>query len=155
MNCDQAFDVMTSNRRESDRGLHTHLASCPRCRVMRETLDPALELFERESCAFREPEPWEVVPDANEIATRAARRLSTLEASQRPSGTSLWGYASAIVLGAGLVWFSMTRHPESSVTPSIHRGRTICQYMTDSRPKGISAQKMTQSCLACHAVTDP
>ncbi|MGE0609896.1 MAG: hypothetical protein AB7O62_22590 [Pirellulales bacterium] len=46
MNCDQAFDHLTLTVPPADgHALAQHLAGCPRCRSLAETLEPALELF--------------------------------------------------------------------------------------------------------------
>lgn len=46
MTCDEAFECLTDpDRRPSDE-LDRHLAGCPRCRHMQETLAPALLLFD-------------------------------------------------------------------------------------------------------------
>lgn len=155
MNCDQAFDVMTSSQRTSDRGLHAHLDGCPRCREMRQTLEPALGMFRADALLTQSPDPWLATPEGNDIATRAARRLTTAESLPHQSHISLWGYAGAIVLGATLVWCSILRTPSTSVSPAVRRAETLCHYLTNSRPRGITAHQMTQSCLACHAVSDP
>jgi hypothetical protein len=42
MNCDMAFDLMTDAEGCQSAALGQHLASCPRCRQMQETLAPAL-----------------------------------------------------------------------------------------------------------------
>ena len=47
MNCDQAFDHMTSSAAGESPALREHLANCPRCREMREVLSPAAALFAR------------------------------------------------------------------------------------------------------------
>jgi hypothetical protein len=45
MNCDQAFDALTSRGASSNEALNQHLEACPRCRDMADVLSPALELF--------------------------------------------------------------------------------------------------------------
>lgn len=45
MNCDQAFDALTSRRASQDEVLIEHLSACPRCRDMADVLSPALELL--------------------------------------------------------------------------------------------------------------
>ncbi len=156
MNCDQAFDVMTSSRRSSDGGLHAHLDGCRRCREMRETLEPALEMFSAEPSFSPQLAPWEVGPEGNDIATQAARRLTSTEtdaSAPKSSLTGLWGYAATVVLGAGLVWCTIIRHPSTTAVPTVHRAETKCLYLAESRPRGLTGQQMTQSCLACHTAT--
>ena len=152
MNCDQAFDVMTSTRRASDRGLHDHLDGCPRCRVMRQTLEPALEMFSEDVELSSKSAHWESDADCTEIAARAARQLSSGEPVSRRGLFGLWGYAAAVVLGAGLIWCTIVRNPSTAEAPQVHRGDTMCLYLSPSRSRDVTAQKVTQSCVACHAV---
>lgn len=45
MNCDQAFDALTSHGSTQNELLARHLETCPRCCNMADVLSPALELF--------------------------------------------------------------------------------------------------------------
>ena len=92
MNCDQAFDVMTSSDRLSDRGLHAHMADCPRCRDMRETLEPAIRMLSSDSVNPRDMQPWITAPEGCEIATHAAKRSTTSGPAQPRGLTGLWRY---------------------------------------------------------------
>ena len=152
MNCDQAFDVMTSSERESDRDLNAHLARCPRCREMQQTLEPALGMFRGDEYSIDSPS-WSPALDGNEIATQAARRLtSSPPISRRPAG-HLWGYTASLLIGAGLLWCSFAMNPSSSALPEMYRNDTACQM--NRYPTGTTGRQMTQSCLACHAVASP
>ena len=154
MNCDQAFDVMTSHRRASDRALPVHLAGCPRCREMQVTLEPALGMFQADTLLSQHTHPWEVASEGNEVATQSARRLSASSSAprQRPSG--LWGYAAAVVLGAGLVFCTILLNPPAALAPAVQYSQQDCLYLADARPTGMTSRQMTQSCLACHTMTD-
>ncbi len=69
MNCDTAFDLMTDAEGAASLALANHLAGCPRCRQMQETLAPAL--------VFLSPqEPIQSVEDVASVfaAARAFRR---------------------------------------------------------------------------------
>ncbi len=46
MNCDEAFEHLTDPNLRDHQELRWHLELCPRCRQMKEILDPALELFD-------------------------------------------------------------------------------------------------------------
>lgn len=153
MNCDQAFDVMTSSRRTSDTELLVHLSGCPRCREMQTTLEPALGMFHADSAELSRRSPWEVAAEGTEVATHAARRLTTSVATPRQGHHGLWGYAAAVVLGAGLVWSTFALNPPTAHAPATLRSAQDCVYLADSRPAGMTGRQMTQSCLACHAVT--
>ena len=49
MNCDDAFDVITSSQARASEHLQEHLSACRRCQQMFETLEPALALFATDS----------------------------------------------------------------------------------------------------------
>lgn len=58
MNCDLAFDLMTDPAGCESQALLSHLAECPRCRQMQETLAPALDwLSDVRACDTDEPLP--------------------------------------------------------------------------------------------------
>lgn len=154
MNCDQAFDVMTSLRQTSDSGLQLHMVDCPRCRDMLHTLEPVLSAFRAESVPSPAVEAWVIASEGAEVAAEAAKQLSMATPAARRGGNGLWGYTAAVVLGAGLVWCTIVLNPSASSEPSAQRSRSKCLYLADSRPVGMTALQMTQSCLACHAVTD-
>lgn len=153
MNCDQAFDVMTSSRRTGDTELIGHLSGCPRCREMQATLEPALGMFHADSAEISRRSPWEVASEGNEVATHAARKLTTSVETPRRGHHGLWGYAAAVVLGAGLVWSTFALSPPTAATSAPPRSAQDCIYLADSRPAGLTGRQMTQSCLACHVVT--
>jgi hypothetical protein len=153
MNCDQAFDVMTSSRGAHDSELHDHMQRCPRCREMHETLEPALGMLRADVLLSSTWEPQTGESEGLEIATRAARRLSTVEVIPDRGATSLRGYFGAIVLGAGLVWATFMMNPAAMSFPEVHRGQSTCLFRERPRTAGITGQQMTQSCLACHSVS--
>lgn len=152
MNCDQAFDVMTSSRGARDPDLHDHMDRCPRCREMLQTLEPALGMFRADALLPPEWDSSVCELEGQEIATRAARRLSTVETTPDQRAMSLWGYAGSIILGAGLVWATFMMNPASLSLPEVHRNETACLYQKRPLVSGMTGQQMTESCLACHAV---
>ncbi len=154
MNCDQAFDVMTSPCRQSDRGLPVHLAGCPRCREMLDTLEPALGLFHTDFSAAPSLSPWEVASEGHEVATQAARRLTSAAPPVRQGLNALWGYAAAVVVGAGFVCCTLWLSQSAFSTPSVQRQKVECAYLAAKQPTGMSGRQMTESCLACHVVTN-
>ena len=154
MNCDLAFEVLTGPRRASDRELLVHLSGCPRCREMQATLEPALGMFQADASASRNVNPWEVASEGTEVATQAARRLTTSTPTPHRETTNLWGYAAAVVLGAGMVWCTFALNPSAAMNPSVHHSKQDCLYFSEARPAGKTGQQMTQSCLACHALSD-
>lgn len=154
MNCDQAFDVITSSRRTSDHELLVHLSGCPRCREMQVTLEPALGMFRADTPAITSRSPWEVASEGSDVATQAARKLTTSAHPPRQRLHSLWSYAAAMVFGAGLVWSTFALTPPTAVAPTARRSAQDCLLRADSRPTGMTGRQMTQSCLACHAVSN-
>ena len=152
MNCDQAFDVMTSSHGACNADLHDHMGRCPRCREMQQTLEPALGMFRADALLHSTWESASIETEGLEIATRAARRLSTAAPLPNQRALSLWGYAGAIILGAGLVWTTFMMNPASLSLPEVHHGKTTCLYQKRSTVSGMTGQQMTESCLACHAV---
>ena len=154
MNCDQAFDVLTGPRRAIDRELLVHLSGCPRCREMQATLEPALEMFRSDSEAMTSRSPWEVASEGSEVATQAAFKLTTSAAPPRRRLHSLWGYAAAVLFGAGLAWSTYALTPDAALAPTVRGSAQDCLYLADARPAGMTGRQMTQSCLACHAVTN-
>ena len=94
MNCDQAFDCLTDSRRRHSAELERHLANCPRCRQMHDTLEPALDLFDcvveepdvsalvREPRATGQPESLRVAESqTHQVLDRIRRRQDALELS--------------------------------------------------------------------------
>ncbi len=154
MNCDQAFDVMTSSRGAHDVDLLNHMDRCPRCREMHQTLEPALGMFRADALLGPSWESQSCELEGQEIATQAARRLSTTEAAPNRAAMSLWGYATAIILGACLVWGTFAMNPVALSLPEVHRGESTCLFQQKTRSARMTGQQMTRSCLACHAVTD-
>ncbi len=154
MNCDQAFDVLTGPSRASDRELLVHLAGCPRCREMQDTLEPALGMFHADSAAITRRSPWEVAAEGSEVATQAALQLTGAAHPPRRGLHSLWGYAAAVVFGAGLVWSMSALTPSTEMRPASQHTQEDCLYLADARPTGMTSRQMTQSCLACHVVTN-
>lgn len=151
MNCDQAFDQMTQLAGSHDPALRAHLASCPRCREMQDTLSPALGLFELDARS-RPEEPWQhEAAAATELATQAAQRLAEAATPRRRPAATLLGFAASVMLGAGLVWGTLLIRPSSS--PGAARwNRSDCIYLAEIRPTNISARQMMQNCQVCHQV---
>ncbi len=98
MNCDDAFDALTDPASANAAELTQHLAKCPRCRVLKQVLEPALSLLcgdlpaeqatsaalpheGREKDAVAPRKPFLSV-EAIGVAEAAAARLASLSASR-------------------------------------------------------------------------
>jgi len=159
MTCDDAFDRMTDARRRDDGPLAEHLAGCPRCRAMHETLAPAMSLFSAASFDRRRDSAVAVRSrSSTELAVSAARRLTQQNlvrariavAARRArvcavaSGTLLFVAVSAAVL-------SYTDH-----TSGWHPQPGLCPYLSrdDQGDSEASAAVVINGCIACHGSSD-
>ena len=155
MNCDQAFDYLTDSSRRDSENLARHLEGCGRCRQLRETLEPALGLFDD-----LVPEPG---TGAFELTARAAGEDSVRIAEQsaaRLSGQRRWStarfragcrYAAVFLIGASLAFGvgAIQSDPGDDSPPA----GSFCawQNRTESADRGsMDARAITLSCVACH-----
>lgn len=110
MNCDQAFDCLTDSRRRHSAELERHLAACPRCRQMHDTLEPALDLFDGVveepdvSALVREPRA-SGQPESLRVAEQTAARLfAARDPGRRGSDwNGFLRYTTVFVCGAVVV----------------------------------------------------
>lgn len=168
MNCDDAFDALTDPLRWSDplagKGaeLQEHLARCPRCRQMEETLSPALQLFEAESQseAFRPSGPMSgsgveaMAPRSVRSARRdAGRRASGSSENANRSRSRVLAVAIACVLLLGIAsnWISPTA---VNVPPDRSTALTDCFWLhpesARSAGRATSSASVVSACVACH-----
>lgn len=148
MNCDQAFDYLTdSTRRESDR-LARHLAGCPRCRQLKETLEPALDLFDDvvpEPALGSSSVDGETTDDAVRLASQSASRLGGGRFGRR-DWTRAVRYAAAFVIGASAA-LGMTLALETRSEPSVCAWKNRSSGVTS---EAVQADAVVLSCVACH-----
>ena len=168
MNCDDAFDRLTSLDSSDDGLLEAHLAECPRCRAMQETLSPAIAwLVEGGEAApdwesSAESPAWHLSTEAVQIAEQACRRLQTeTTAESRSVGVTSrlerWGMlAAAALFACCAIWLPPERPtknvPSTLSTPEV----TSCTWQTDLRRDRTapgSAPQVIASCAACHFTT--
>jgi hypothetical protein len=168
MNCDEAFDRLTAFPEPEDALLAAHLAGCPRCRAMQETLSPAIDWLTAENQWANDWEQsaaapaWHLTAEAVQIAERTCRRLQTESAATaRPVGLTSryepWGMLAALSL---LVFFAVWLPPErvTETAPSAENTPAVasCTWQLDfrrDRPAQASAQQVIASCAACHLAT--
>lgn len=160
MNCDCAFDRMTSPDGLTDPALQRHLDVCPRCRQMQETLSPALDWLTSGTA-----EPW----STSSATTATATPLLTMQAvrvaeeaahdlSRRRTASQLrrvLSIAAMLICGAalGIAAYDVrrpTEPPVHSVAPGL---MTACLWNDPalrSRLPDSSAQSVVASCVVCH-----
>ncbi|MSR57412.1 MAG: hypothetical protein EXS05_07050 [Planctomycetaceae bacterium] len=170
MNCDTAFDLLTDPHGAASLALESHLAHCPRCRQMQETLSPALEWM-RESAAdtvsSRDPSsatggatalhraPAFATAEALEVANEAAARLS--ECSKAPAvryrkwAVKLATCAALIVVGG----FLGRAFVSSGGAISPDRGDSSCRRQEAAAAQAGSRSRaeieaLVATCALCH-----
>lgn len=147
MNCDQAFDYLTDSTRRDSGSLARHLAGCARCRQLKDTLEPALDLFDD-----LVPEPGidsisrAAGDDAVRIAEQSAARLSRRRALSAARFRTAMGFAAMFLIGAALV-YGLTivgddPLPANSICPWKNRA-----YADDAN---VPASHVVLSCVDCH-----
>lgn len=157
MNCDQAFDYLTDSARRESAALARHLAGCPRCRQLKDTLEPALDLFED-----LVPEPGigsfeKTAPAAEESVRTAEQSAARLSGWRSPSRIrTAVRYAAVFLLGASLAFaVAVTQREIVDGSPSAPDG-SICVWKNRSaapdRDKP-GAVAIVQSCLGCHPLS--
>ena len=162
MNCDEAFDRMTSAGSSSDRALDQHLARCTRCREMRDILSPALTAFEELQTDAATSRPAQDGPlltvEALRIAEQAAQTLP-MRTRRHTAWSSLVSMALLVLMGVALGAVAVQperEHPQLATAASETPLLTACLW---SAPKPASAeparkeqspQNVILSCVMCH-----
>lgn len=170
MNCNEAFDRLTSPSGGNDAALERHLADCPRCRDMQETLSPAIAWLNGSDQLFdgvgdhAGALPLFLSEEAVRIAERTSRRLRTrsvraTEATGFVQRHERWLAFAAVSL---LVFFAAWLPPERSIeeTPVAATRRApdvvTCAWRLPSGRDSLaqaSADQVIASCTACHLAT--
>lgn len=162
MNCDEAFELLTSRDGRTSESLDAHLQRCPRCREMQEILSPALDWLAWDAEA---PVPDRRGPatafaplltaQAVSIAEEAARRLPGRR-SQRLAWWRQFGMITAIALGGVLIGlFSAQERPPQTESAALTSDPLLaaCLWtspglrssLSDSSPRSVVV-----SCVMCH-----
>lgn len=167
MNCDEAFERLTSPP-ESDNGpLERHLNECARCRAMQEALSPAIAWLAADADLpeSRDESPrWHLSEEAVRIAERTSRRLQSRPraAAQAPRAARREGQwfllAAVVVLVLFAVWLppERTSNDLPSVTTSSAPAAISCTWQMAARvDRGApaAAEQVIASCVACHLAT--
>lgn len=148
--CDQAFDCMTDARRKDSPELAAHLADCPRCRQMAETLAPAVDLLtgpvppwmSGEAVATRTAADTETVALAVRSARRLGRARTLLGAPLRRSLLASMGGALVGALAMALLL--------PAQKPSRPAAGEVCTWQNRSAAMVNDAQTLALSCVVCH-----
>jgi len=171
MNCDTAFDLMTDPHGAASQALEQHLAACPRCRAMQETIAPALAGMEiarqgADASAEEFDPPWRhpegALPtfapkEAIAIAEQAAAALGTRTAVAVPNNARRTrvlriARSAALVVFGGLVTLAVVPSLRSSAPPA---QRSACRRSEAAAvPAGgrtaAEVQALIAACATCH-----
>lgn len=169
MTCDDAFDAMTDPQFPNPAALDQHLEGCPRCRQMREVLQPALallapaDLVEERFDAGRKspPAPFlteELIAETERAANGLKRRAQPSvpaagpgrSASARRSGTILLAALCAL---CALPFFASMKWA-ASVAPAnaatcLWKDHNAAASESEERAPATSRQ-VVLTCMACH-----
>lgn len=180
MNCDTAFEHLTDSRYRKSAELQQHLAQCPRCRLMQDTLAPALNwlgnnpdfdsddgspessvsAIQHHHGSQRAPTPF-LTLEAVEVAEQAAQRLSSRTKPVRKL-LRQWGviaaqYAVAMGIGGVLVFGTLTGRPDAQIsiphavsTPSLSDCTRLQFAQLDFHAPAVDPKNVVMSCVACH-----
>lgn len=165
MNCNDAFESLTSPDAATDAELQRHLAECRRCRAMQETLSPALEWL---SVSPSRPEsagdPGEhrtvfLTDEAVQVAERAARRLvlynpSPARATRSRGHVARWAILACI---ASLCLFAAIIPSSRNASRSAVRSNaaetprsTTCLWISPQEAGARTADQIVAKCVTCH-----
>lgn len=155
MTCDDAFERMTDGGLREDGALSEHLAECPRCRAMYETLAPAIGAFQSER--DRQSQSVAVATQSRsstEYAVAAARRLTQQNLVRARIAVAarrarVCAAAASLLLGvavsAALLGFADQQARSQSQDP-------MCTWQSrrDGQRAGRPPAVVITACIACH-----
>jgi hypothetical protein len=159
MNCDQAFDCLTDPQRRESAELARHLAACRRCRTMRDTLEPALDLFdelapEPDMSAFVHSGPSGLSAESLQIAEQTAARLAGQTRSHRPSPAGSWRaglrYAAAALIGAGIALAVHATVEDPAASGPVRQAQCLWQDRGAMDGLQETSEALTLRCMKCH-----
>jgi predicted anti-sigma-YlaC factor YlaD len=167
INCDQAFDAMTSRENELYTELREHLEQCPRCREMAEILSPVLgELLSARIILESEREfanPSETT--GVQVARRAARdlRYRTQSDSRLRSGSSLLKSkavltALMLLIGVGGGWGLSLLHSDIFAPRNMAAATSKAENCTWKEQELAASREpsmIISTCIACHPMGSP
>ena len=146
MTCDDAFDLLTGPERVETPPLADHLARCPRCRAMAETLAPAIELFRDSPSATIDPVASSVI--AARAAARLSRRAAVAHAPRVERMKRVLGIALAALGGAAcclaIAQVGGLSNPDHSIAICPRRSTEASEWLNKN------AVPLAVACVACH-----
>jgi len=172
VNCDQAFECLTDPFHAGQPELEQHLAGCPRCRQMQETLEPALGLFaeehhswetEADECFSQDAGPAEFLsPSIIRLADHAALQLQRQTKPVRTQRKILTKAACcvALVLFGAAISYGVLAVQDEPQKPSVP-GQIIaedvpCLWLSPEKvvvTEQTRSRDVVLSCLVCHVGT--
>jgi hypothetical protein len=166
MNCNVAFEHLTSPDAAGDRELQQHLAECRRCRAMQETLSPALEWLSAppmrsdNSSDSDEHRSVFLTDEAVQVAERAARRLvlyhnpSPARAARSRGHFARWAIlacvASLCLLAVFVPSSRHASHPSARSTAAESFRPTTCVWLSPKEAGERTADQIVATCVTCH-----
>ncbi len=180
MNCDMAFEHLTDPNRRGHDELQRHLAVCPRCRQMKETLEPAFDLLDAAAgheesdrsltnslvdqddwrIGEAQSEPLRLSGEAVRLAEAAATELASASPScrllRRTAFCSALRYAAVFLAGVAcsLAVVSLcTDHGRQVATPFSLKDCTF-QRSEQLGHRQFNAHSAVITCVACHFETE-
>lgn len=173
MNCDQAFDAMTSSEWKSDTELEHHFSGCPRCREMAEVLSPLLtdlddvreqltsdsegeqfawNSFNSVSIARQTASQLGAHSGLHEPARNHKRRALSLKTIGLKTATVCLCSMALLVVAGG--WWLFGSDSSGSQIGGV-RGAALlssddCSWKFPDRVDSESSRTVTLTCVACH-----
>ncbi len=153
MNCDDAFEYMTDATKHDTNDLQWHLDMCPRCRRMKETLEPALSLLTVDPLDMsREPVPPKsrvqhllAAKDTQSATAQAEQPLSQMLAPYPSESSSFRRFTAvavaALTILAGVLLMS---------SPGESNDVCLWKHRDGLESESSSSVAVVASCLGCH-----
>lgn len=164
MNCDKAFDLLTEPAAAASAALSAHLARCPRCRQMQQTLSPALEWLQtRATEPLGDGPAWNhgsplLTAEAVQIAAEVARALPQSSQARYDALRRALGLALVALFGMALGIFVVGKRDDAgnqagAATAILPAAAATCLWARHDRASALAetaAQSVVDSCIACH-----
>ncbi len=166
MNCDRAFDLITSPADRADSELQRHLQGCPRCRDLAEMLEPALHLLDdsRPSAAYgseNDASCWSSDFQENEYDSKpkgSSRRSrydtpeywQAVEAQQRRRGYQEGLKVAAILLLVAVFSAGIAHIGRDTSTPLAQVAAISTESCLRRDTDGRQSAPVLAACVACH-----
>lgn len=156
MNCDEAFDCLTDVQHRHDADLQKHLAGCPRCRAMQQTLAPAIGLLTGKTLAesssltaVREAPAARTAVAAGRRLARRSRRAAQAAATARQVKACVVATAAMAVIAFSALAINFSDRQQASGQVA-----TKCLWKTRdlASDRHLTPAMITAACASCHAI---